>query len=47
MSKIFINYLTGKIKKFPFAENPIAAETADISQILLEMNESKMLTINS
>ena len=47
MSKVFVNYLTGKIKKFPFAENPIAAETADISQILLEMNQSKMLTVNS
>jgi len=47
MSKVFINYLQGKIKKFPFSEGTIALETQDISEILKEMNSSKLLTINS
>ena len=46
-SNVFINYLTGKIKKFPFAEGTLASETDDISDILLEMNKNFLLTINS
>ena len=47
VSNIFVNYLMGKIKKFPFSEGSIALETADISQILLSLNANKLLTINS
>ena len=47
MSKIFINYITGKIKKFPFAEGPIALETQDINEFLVELLNNKILTINS
>jgi methylenetetrahydrofolate reductase (NADPH) len=47
LSNIFVKYLDGKIKKFPFSEGSIALETADISQILLSLNSNKLLTINS
>lgn len=47
MSNIFISYLTGKIKKFPFAEGPIAQETSHIIDFLMELNKNKILTINS
>jgi methylenetetrahydrofolate reductase (NADPH) len=47
MSDVFISYLSGKIKKFPFSEGPIAAETSDISESLRELNSNKILTINS
>ena len=47
ISKIFVKYLQGKIKKFPFSEGSIALETADINQILLSLNANKLFTINS
>jgi len=47
VGQIFNNYLSGKIKKFPFAEGVISKETSDISEILHLMNSNKMFTINS
>lgn len=47
ISKIFVKYLSGQIKKYPFSEGSIALETADISQILLSLNANKLFTINS
>lgn len=47
ISKVFTSFLQGKIKKFPFSEGTIALETADISEILVRMNQNKLLTINS
>jgi len=45
--QVFVNYISGKIKKFPFCEGSLATETSEISDILVEMNKSKMFTINS
>lgn len=42
-----MQYITGKIKKFPFSEGTLKEETFDISDILVKMNESRMFTINS
>lgn len=47
MSQVFVNYLQGKIKKFPFSEGAIAPETFEINDILFELNRNKILTINS
>ena len=47
VSKIFVDYLGGKIKKFPFSEGAISLETSDLTEILLKMNKNKLLTINS
>jgi len=47
MTEVFVNYLSGKIKKFPFSEGAIAPETFEISDILFELNKNKILTINS
>lgn len=38
VSKVFTNYLSGQIKKFPFSEGSLALETADISEMLVLMN---------
>ena len=45
--KVFVSYLSGKIKKFPFAEGHLQPETNDILKPLITMNECKLLTINS
>jgi hypothetical protein len=47
VKKVFIEYLSGKIKKFPFSEGSIASETYTMSDHLLKMNKNKLLTINS
>ena len=47
VSKVFVAFLSGKIKKFPFAEGALSAETDDINQQLLKLNENKLFTINS
>ena len=47
VAAVFVSFITGKIKKFPFAEGAIALETADISDVLVKMNQNKLLTINS
>jgi len=47
VSEIFVKYITGEIKKFPFSEGTLAEETGEISDILLKMNQNKLLTINS
>lgn len=47
MSNVFVAYLTGKIKKFPFSEGRIALETNDICDVLVQLNKNKLLTINS
>jgi methylenetetrahydrofolate reductase (NADPH) len=47
VSKVFVAYLSGSIKKFPFSEGSLAAETSTISEPLLKMNQNKLLTINS
>ena len=38
ISSVFVAYLSGKMKKFPFSEGVLALETDDISQVLLQMN---------
>ena len=44
---VFVAYLQGKIKKFPFSEGSLAPETIDINDILLKLNRNKFFTINS
>lgn len=47
ISNVFINYLTGKIKKFPFSEGALALETGDLTDVLVQMNKARLFTINS
>ena len=47
VGEVFVKYLSGKIKKFPFAEGSLQPETNDILQPLIKMNSSKIFTINS
>jgi len=44
---VFVKYLKGEIKKFPFSEGNLSAETSEINEQLLKLNENKLLTINS
>lgn len=47
VSKVFCEYISGTIKKFPFSEGSLAEETNTISEPLEKMNKSKLFTINS
>ena len=47
VSKIFVSYITGQIKKFPFSEGAIALETSQLTDVLVKMNNNKLFTINS
>jgi len=47
VSKVFCDYISGSVKKFPFSEGSLAEETQTISESLLTMNKNKLLTINS
>jgi methylenetetrahydrofolate reductase (NADPH) len=47
VSEVFSNYIQGKIKKFPFSEGQLALETSDLTDILVLMNQNKLLTLNS
>lgn len=42
-----MNYISGKLSKFPFSEGTISLETSEISEILVKMNQNKLFTINS
>ncbi len=44
---VFVSYIKGNIKKFPFSEGGLALETTDIKDLLISMNENRMFTINS
>lgn len=45
--KVFVLFLQGKIRKYPFSEGSLQAETDTIMDPLIKMNESKLFTINS
>lgn len=47
ISTVFQNYINGKIKKFPFSEGGLAAETGPLTDFLSNMNQNLMYTINS
>lgn len=47
VSKVFNDYITGKIKKFPFAEGALALETSDLTDVLVQMINARLFTINS
>ena len=48
ISKIFVGFLEGKIKKIPWGElGDIKEETSHIQELLLKMNSKCFLTINS
>ena len=47
ISEVFINYLTGKLKKFPFSEGCLQPETSVILEPLINMNLNYLFTINS
>lgn len=47
ISKCFLNFIQGKIKKFPFSEQPLDLESADILNVLVTMNQNKLFTVNS
>jgi len=47
ISKIFIDYLSGKIKKYPFSEGALASETNLLKDLLLKLNKNYLFTINS
>ena len=45
--EVFKKFIQKSIKKFPFSEGPISAESVFIKDTLVTMNENKLLTINS
>lgn len=47
ISEVFVNYLTGKIKKYPFSEGSLQIETKEIIEPLIKMNKNYIFTINS
>ncbi len=47
ISEVFINYLTGKIRKYPFSEGSLNPETNTILDQLKLMNSNYIFTINS
>lgn len=47
VSDVFVNYINGKIKKFPFSEGQLALETGPLTEFLTTMNKNHLLTINS
>jgi len=47
VSKIFVDFLTGKIDNLPWIDFPIAPETNSILSELLQLNQSGFWTINS
>ena len=47
VSAVFKNFISGKLKKFPFSEGGLALETTDLTDTLLELNDAKLFTINS
>lgn len=42
-----MNYVTRKIKKFPFSEGALQVESDKISDMLKTLNDNMLLTINS
>lgn len=44
---VFVDYINNKIKRLPWCESQIQLETLPIKRVLLKMNESGFLTINS
>jgi hypothetical protein len=47
ISEVFIAFVTRKIKKFPFSEGPMTAESNDIRDVLVKFNKNRIFTINS
>jgi methylenetetrahydrofolate reductase (NADPH) len=47
VSKVFVSFITGKIKKLPFSEGTMNIESEDINDVLVQLNSNKLLTINS
>jgi methylenetetrahydrofolate reductase (NADPH) len=47
VSKVFTNYLQGKIRKYPFSEGSLQPETETIMEPLVKMNNNLLFTINS
>jgi len=47
VAEVFTNYISGKIKRFPFCEGAFHEETDIIRDELLLMNKNKLFTINS
>jgi len=47
ISEVFIAFVTRKIKKFPFSEGPMTAESNDIRDVLVNFNKNRIFTINS
>jgi methylenetetrahydrofolate reductase (NADPH) len=47
IAEVFISYLTGKIKKYPFSEGSLQLETKVILDPLVLMNRNYIFTINS
>lgn len=47
VAKVFIDFIEKKIKKFPFSEGPMTAESSEIKDTLLALNHNKFFTINS
>lgn len=47
ISQVFVDYLTGKIKKYPFSEGSLQLETKVIIDTLVNMNSNYLFTINS
>jgi methylenetetrahydrofolate reductase (NADPH) len=47
VAKVFVDFITGKIKKMPFSNDPMTAEAAFIEETLIACCKNKLLTINS
>lgn len=47
IATVFTQYAQRTLKKFPFSEGPISAESELIKDALVTLNQNKLLTINS
>lgn len=47
ITTVFVNFLLGKIRKYPFSEGSLQPETETIMDPLIKMNANKLFTINS
>lgn len=47
IAKVFVDYITGKIKKMPFSPDPLGAESTHILETLIACCKNKLLTVNS
>ena len=47
VTEVFLNYISGKIRKYPFSDGSLQSETQNILTPLTAMNQNKLFSINS